>query len=367
MSIKLEKLTPAIAIHPGEVLKDELESREIKQKDFAELIGVQATQLNEIINGKRGINADLALLIGKALKMDPKIWINLQSNYELDLAKINEKTQNRLQSIGQWQMIQSYIPEYFFRKQGYIKGNPFEDIETIKSIYNIKHFEQLASLQSQTSYYRLRKSPRLTIDKINLLGWIKGINYEASNLNVAKFDFREKDKLIISLRDILWKNKNTLIKTKDVLHDFGIKLVIMDHPEKCPIDGFAFWNKGNPSIGLTLRHKRIDNFAFTLFHELGHIFLHLVNNNTAEYVDVDTDNIINDENKEEREANDFAKNYLISPENWDEYFKSPTKSQEKSMLNLARKEKIHPAIIKGRLCHEMNNYRLKTRIDHNIY
>jgi len=367
MSIKLEKLTPAIAIHPGEILKDELETREIKQKDFAELIGVQPTQLNEIINGKRGINTDLALIIGKAFKMDPKIWINLQSNYELDLAKINEKTQSRLQSIGQWQMIQSYIPEYFFKKQGYLKGDPVEDIETIKNIYGIKHFEQLASLHTQTSYYRLRKSPKLSIDKANLLGWIKLVHYEALNLNVAKFNFREESKLIELLRDNFWKNKNTLIKTKEILHDFGIKLVIINNPEKCPVDGVAFWSKGNPSIGLTLRHKRIDNFAFTLFHELGHIFLHLVNNNTAEYIDIDSDNINNEENKEENDADDFAKNYLISPENWNEYFKSATKSQEKSMLNLARKERIHPAIVKGRLCHELNNYRLKTRIDHNIY
>ena len=107
--------------------------------------------------------------------------------------------------------------------------------------------------------------------------------------------------------------------------------------------------------------------AFTLFHELGHIFRHLVNNNTAEFLDVDTDNIFNDENKEEREADDFAKNSLISPGNWNEYFRTATKSQEKSILNLARKVRIHPAIVKGRLCHELNNYRLKTRIDHNIY
>ena len=119
MSIKLKDLTPSIAIHPGELLKDELESRGIKQKEFAEIIGIQVTQLNEIINRKRGLNAELALLIGKALKMDVSIWINAQNNYELDLAKINKKIQQRLQTIDQWLLIQQHIPEKFYKKSGY--------------------------------------------------------------------------------------------------------------------------------------------------------------------------------------------------------------------------------------------------------
>lgn len=367
MATRIDKLTPAIAIHPGEILSDELQSRNIKQKDFAELIGVQPTQLNEIINGKRGINTDMALLIGKALKMDAKIWINLQTNYELDAAKVNEKVQSRLFYIDQWQMLQTYIPEKFFRKLGYIKGEPSNDIETIKSIYNIDHFEQLAGVYSKSSYVRLRKSPTLEVDKKNLFAWIKTINYEACKISVPKFNQKTAVELIGTLKDIFWKNKNTISKAYDALKEHGIKLVIIENPEKCPIDGCAFWNEGNPSIGLSLRHKRIDNLAFTLFHELGHIYLHLVNNNSVEFVDVDTEHLSNDEHQEEKEADGFAKDFLINPQNWQEYIKSPTKSHEKSIIALARKEKIHPAIIKGRLCHETNNYRIKTRFDHNIY
>jgi HTH-type transcriptional regulator/antitoxin HigA len=48
MAIKIEKLTPANVVHPGEILKDELEERQIKQKEFAELTGIQPSQLNEI-------------------------------------------------------------------------------------------------------------------------------------------------------------------------------------------------------------------------------------------------------------------------------------------------------------------------------
>lgn len=56
-----------IAIHPGEVLKEELESRGISQKDFAKAISVSYTMLNEILNGKRSITTDFAILVEAAL------------------------------------------------------------------------------------------------------------------------------------------------------------------------------------------------------------------------------------------------------------------------------------------------------------
>jgi HTH-type transcriptional regulator/antitoxin HigA len=366
MSIKLKNLTPSISIHPGELLKDELESRGIKQKEFAELIGIQATQLNEIINRKRGINAELALLIGKALKMEAITWINLQNNYELDLAKINKKIQQRLQTIDQWLLIQQHIPEKFYKKSGYLKGDLTDDISAIKNIYNIENFEQLTILSNEYTHYKLRKPTRLQLDKTNLIGWTKLINYEASKLKVSPFNKANIDTLISKLKDVLWKNKNTIKRTKDVLSEFGIKLIILENPDKCPIDGYAFWNKNNPSIGLTLRHNRIDNFAFTLFHELGHILLHVQNDKDAKFVDLESNEISNDQSKEESEADSFAKKYLINPDNWKEFLASPTKTQEKQIINLAREEKVHPAIIKGLLSYELNNYRFKNRIDHTI-
>ena len=93
MATNIKITTPAIAIHPGEMLKDELQERGIAQKEFANLTGIQQTQLNEIIKGKRNLNEDIALLIGKALKMDAVLWFNMQRNYELDLAKINKKNE----------------------------------------------------------------------------------------------------------------------------------------------------------------------------------------------------------------------------------------------------------------------------------
>jgi len=65
--IDIQNLVPEIPTHPGEILADELEARSITQKDFAGQIGMQKSQLNEIIKGKRSVNAELAILLEDTL------------------------------------------------------------------------------------------------------------------------------------------------------------------------------------------------------------------------------------------------------------------------------------------------------------
>ena len=91
MKINIDQSTPFFAIHPGEILKDELKARHIKQKDFALLSGIALSQLREIIYGKINIDASIALALSKSLHIDLEIWLNLQSDYEEDLAKIKAK------------------------------------------------------------------------------------------------------------------------------------------------------------------------------------------------------------------------------------------------------------------------------------
>lgn len=360
MTANTKNLTPAIAIHPGEILKDELDARDIKQKDFAEIIGIQPTQLNEIVNGKRGINTELSVIIGRALKMNPEIWQNLQSKYELEQIKVDKKAQERLLAIDKWHMIEDYIPYKFFKKQEVISGDPVKDINIIKSVYKVNNLEDLVSIYSQPQFARFRKSEKLSEDKVNIIGWVKLVEYYADQQIVDDFEVSKFDELIQNLKLIIRKNSNTVAQSKNILKGYGIKLVVKENPPKCPVDGIAFWSGGKPAIGMTLRHKRIDNFAFTLFHELAHICKHLINGKTPD-VDINL-NICttNDELKEENEANVFAQNKLLDPKRWHNFFSNYSTFHEGSLIEFAEQQNIHPAIVKGRLCYELNYYKFKT-------
>ena len=73
-------------IHPGEILSDELAELNIAAAELAREIKVPPNRITQIIAGKRSISADTALRLGKWLGTGPRLWLNLQQTYELDLA-----------------------------------------------------------------------------------------------------------------------------------------------------------------------------------------------------------------------------------------------------------------------------------------
>ncbi len=85
-------------IHPGEVLKDELEEVGLTQSALAKHIGVLPKTINEICRGKRGISAEMAMKLSKALGGSPQFWLNLQNNWEL--SQINQAVFDEIKPIA---------------------------------------------------------------------------------------------------------------------------------------------------------------------------------------------------------------------------------------------------------------------------
>ncbi|WP_448205782.1 HigA family addiction module antitoxin [Azospirillum sp. sgz302134] len=74
-------------IHPGEILRDELEALGLSARKFAEHIRVPPNAVTEILNGERGITAAMALRLGRAFDTGERYWMNLQDLYEAKRAR----------------------------------------------------------------------------------------------------------------------------------------------------------------------------------------------------------------------------------------------------------------------------------------
>lgn len=74
-------------IHPGEILADELEELGITAKKLAGVLEIPPNRLYQLLAGKRNVTADTALRLGQYFGMSADFWMNLQSTYELDLAR----------------------------------------------------------------------------------------------------------------------------------------------------------------------------------------------------------------------------------------------------------------------------------------
>jgi addiction module HigA family antidote len=88
-------LTPFVATHPGEMIRDELKERGMTQKQLAAESGIKPSVLSETINGKRSVSLNVALALEKTLGISADIWMNLQTQYDLDMANIAERGNQR--------------------------------------------------------------------------------------------------------------------------------------------------------------------------------------------------------------------------------------------------------------------------------
>ena len=77
-------------VHPGEVLKDELDEYGITLTEFARQLGVPPNRIGQIISGKRSVTGDTALRLGHWFGVEPQFWMNLQSQFDLAIAERRE-------------------------------------------------------------------------------------------------------------------------------------------------------------------------------------------------------------------------------------------------------------------------------------
>ena len=84
MATKSKNPVPFMAVHPGMMIKPELEERGISQKQFATMLGVQASHLSEVLNNKRALTTELAVKIEKAIGIPAKTLLSAQAHYDLE-------------------------------------------------------------------------------------------------------------------------------------------------------------------------------------------------------------------------------------------------------------------------------------------
>ncbi|MBR5925172.1 MAG: HigA family addiction module antidote protein [Bacteroidales bacterium] len=86
--VSLNGASPAMLVHPGSILGEELKARNIRQKDFADAAGLQATHLSALIHGVRNFTPEIATKIESGLPEIPaSFWMKLQAQYNLDKAR----------------------------------------------------------------------------------------------------------------------------------------------------------------------------------------------------------------------------------------------------------------------------------------
>lgn len=311
------------ASHPGEVLSAILKQKGISQKELSEAIGKATPVISDIIKGKRNVNAEIALLFAASLgELTAQEWMAIQSLYDIEHLEEDAKIIQQKNQIAIWNQLKSLVNINQLKKKANIGESVSDNIEEILSYAGVAN---ISGLEKKISAYLscFKKSETVHADPRNLLTWViiaRHISNEQKPLS-KQFDMAHINELVASLNRILFKNANLYVELTKALNEYGIKFFVVEKLDKVPVDGYSFWEGDNPTIVLTKRFDRIDNFGFTLMHELGHICLHLSKDCTCDYIETDKCSEEKASGKE-AEANKFATEHLLVNIPYGELFKS---------------------------------------------
>ncbi|MEG0559112.1 MAG: HigA family addiction module antitoxin [Muribaculaceae bacterium] len=366
--INLNEITPFVAIHPGELIKDELKARSMTQKDLASLMDMQTSVLNDIIKEKRNITTQTAILLESALDIKASHWLKLQNNYDIDKEALDIRIIKQKKDIEIWRVISQYITVGRFKKLGLFTENISENINMTWEIFKVKTVDDFLKKYAEENedYAYFKKSEKLSENKTNLFCWKNYTYYKSLSLPALnrKFDKANLNALIRELNKIFTENCDTINRTEKVLNKYGINFIVLNKFDKTPIDGFSFWlaESQNPTMVLTLRLQNIDNFAFAIMHELCHIINHIKPLNYI-YGKV---SIFGSKEMYEIEANKFARQSLIPELLWKQFMKeckniSPHKIQE-PIKRFSKEYNINPTIVFGFYKYDINFYSIKSNI-----
>ena len=334
-----EKL-PGYITSPGEFIRDELNERGWSQGDLANIIGRPQQAVNEIINGRKQITVDTAIELGQAFGTSAELWLNLERDYRLWLAQQN-KSQAELSDIQIRARIHELLPLKEVQKRRWIPENS-DTHELAKAVITFFNLNTLSD--EPVCLANFRQSFQRGPETAPVTAWLKQVEKIAEKQSLPPF---YKSKLVNDISDLLSLTEivEDIPKTPSFLFEHGIHFVLLPHLQKSYLDGAALWYKNRPVIALTGRYDRIDNFWFTLMHEIAHIIL-----GHESQVDDLHEKRYHTENDDE--ANNWAANMLIPDDRMQSFIhENNPHFSKKAVETFAASLERHPGIIVGRLHH----------------
>lgn len=348
----------ALSPHPGTVLKGELEEYGLSQRELASALGKSAPMINGIITGNKDITVEIAILLESALPGSLKAsdWLRLQNEHDLELKR--KEIESRTAAIEIWNKLRAHANLGALKKRLEFSSDFEGNIAMVMNALGISDVQQL-DRQFTSSAGCFKKSEKVQTDKSNLFTWVVIVKHISNNMTLeAEFVHTRIPELIGKLNAVFYSNTDVIEKTQKLLNAYGIKFISNEKRlDKVPVDGFSFWSGNNPTIVSTQRMNRIDNFAFTIMHELGHIMLHLEPNCTHSFIDVDRSIKVDDE--KETQANQYATDALWSGNSPIEAFSDIENpyAAANNLRAIARTNRMNVGIVTGQyhhFCQERN-------------
>jgi HTH-type transcriptional regulator/antitoxin HigA len=350
-------LNGMVSVHPGEILQSVLEDYGMSQKELAVAIGKPSPIINDIIRKKRNINPEFAVLLEAVLpEISAADWMSMQNQFDISNLKRQEDIQQQKDLIEQWNTLKEYLNLNYMKKKLHLADDLGQSLNAIFGYLGISEVSELKAKQDSVMAY-FKKSEKSSTDPINLLTWLCVVRHRSDDQKLdIVFDISQVGKLVSELNEVFYINKDVENTVTNLLNSYGIKFLVEKKLDRMAVDGVSFWSGNNPTIVMTERMNRIDNFAFVLCHELGHIVKHLYVERKSEFLD---DMYGLKEDPREKEANQFAEDSLWKGFTKETAFRNihVPFAASRFLQQIAIEQRINISIVVGQYQHycEINN------------
>lgn len=345
---------------PGYFIREQMEIRGWIQEELADILGISTKHLSSILQDKQSLSIINAKKLSSVFNTSPQYWLNIDNDYRLWL---EQEQKEQTADVEKRAVIYSHMPVRDMMKKGWISNT--RDLEKLNE--EVKEYWTIPSidfqfLEKSVLPYCKKSDAYNKYNASYAATWFQMAKKYSAGFDVASYNKQALEDLFINISDYTTR-KNGIELFVNELNACGVKFFVLPHLEKTYLDGAAFLLNDTPVVVYTARYKRIDNFWFTVAHEIAHVLKHLDHN--LPFV---LDNLQEKStDKQETEANIIASKQLKHPEILD--FLEPFLNY----LTVSKIEEcsasinIHPAIIIGALAfNDKISYRNQSLFNENV-
>jgi HTH-type transcriptional regulator/antitoxin HigA len=326
---------------PIEAIQFRMEQQGLTRKDMEKYFGSQS-KVSEVLNHKRPLSLAMIRALHQGLGIPAEVLLQAEGT-ELTEPKYD---------LHKYPFTAMFNDGYFS-----FFNVTLQEAKEAKEELLTRLFSAFQGLTFEKAHCRASSNEKM--DEFALEAWQAQVLTLANDQDLPPYisgSLTKED--ILYLVHLSAFDRSPLL-AREFLQKRGIHLITLKSLPKTYLDGACFKSpSGRPVIAMTLRYDRMDNFWFTLIHEIGHLFLHLEKDNLAFFDETETKKgRSQSRDPMEKEADDFASTILIPADMWKEWRKVKGNKVSKDEISLlANRLQISSAIIAGRLRWETGDY-----------
>lgn len=262
-----------IDIYPGITIKEQLDNRNMTQKEFALRMGMSEKHISKLINGEVILTPEVAARLEMVFAIPSSFWMNLENIYRDRLQIINREIENKEEI-----KISKQFP---YEKMAKLDWVSIADNDLEKVINLRKYFEVSSLLNLQDPLYPKVVYVKESINeksKYALLTWAQKAKIEARNIETKVVSIPKLKKSITEIEKLTKKNENEIKEQLvNILAECGVAIVFLPYLEGNNFQSATFPDRNKIVIGITLNDKNIRKFWYSLFYEIGLIIKGYIN------------------------------------------------------------------------------------------